>query len=231
MWVVVLPVCSMSFIDMPERCRHHFRSLRFYLFNFYFLKKNDSNLKHLQRKMTCDSLFTLCYTSLFLLPRWPRGPNFLLSEDGRREGRCLEDCRGRCDGRESNSAVLQELGEICGRETNSEKEREREGVRGQERWCVVAKQRLITKSPSIMLVVPCLPSRPGSLSLSLCLSHKHTHIYTQTHSRARAHTHRFLYFHFNYLIKGNKRTGALWIWKRGPEEWLGCSCVGFCCFI
>lgn len=33
-------------------------------------------------------------------------------------------------------------------------------VRGHERWCVVAKQQLITKSPSILLVMPCPPSRP-----------------------------------------------------------------------
>ena len=88
------------------------------------------------------------------------------------------------------------------------REREREGVRGQERWCVVAKQRLITKSPSIMLVVPCLPSRPGSLSLSISLSHTHTHIHVITQG---------LHFHFNSSVKGNKRMEALRIWKRGPE--------------
>lgn len=53
-----------------------------------------------------------------------------------------------------------------------DKEREKGvGVRGQERWCVVAKQRLITKSPSIVLALPCPPSRPESLILFLTYTH------------------------------------------------------------
>lgn len=76
------------------------------------------------------------------------------------------------------------------------RKREGGGVRGQERWCVVAKQRLITKSPSITVVVPCPPSRPETLSLS------HARAYRDTRTLA-------LHFpHFNYSIRGNKRMGA-----------------------
>lgn len=49
-------------------------------------------------------------------------------------------------------------------------------VRGQERWCVVARQRLITKSPSILPVLPCPPCRPE--------------LHTQTHTHPHTHTNR-----------------------------------------
>lgn len=165
-------------------------------------------MKHPQKKRSSNSLLHFCSFTQRDLSRLYQSrlpPITWCIWRGECEGRRLGDCRGWCDGRKSNSAVLQELGEICGWETKSEQERERErkGVRGQERWCVVAKQRLITKSPGIMLVVPCLRSRPESLSL--CRAYIHVYIFT-------------------LIIKmnGNKRTDTFGIWKRAPEKGLSC---------
>lgn len=98
------------------------------IFTLYFLVflKKDSNLKHLQRKMSSNSLFAHCYTSLFLHRKWPLQALSVPTSSHHlvHLKRGVWGMFGRlqwCDGRESNSAVLQELGEICGWETKSEK--------------------------------------------------------------------------------------------------------------
>lgn len=74
------------------------------------------------------------------------------------------------------SRVRERGGEVVdGRDKERKGEGMEEGrVRGQERWCVVARQRLITKSPSILPVLPCPPCRPE--------------LHTQTHTHPHTHT-------------------------------------------
>lgn len=72
-------------------------------------------------------------------------------------------------GGEQQCSTVRAGGELEMVETKRERGGREEGrVRGHERWCVVAKQRLITKSPSILLVLPCPPSRPEL--------HTHSHL-------------------------------------------------------
>lgn len=177
--------CSVCvFHDMWEHCRHHFRSLRFYLFNFYYNMIPIWNSCKGRRLLILSSLSVtlLCFftrsdlvvpTSSHLLVHLKRGDVWNTAEGGVMGGRATEQCF------RSWVRSVDERQRV--------RKREREGVRGQERWCVVAKQRLITKSPSIMLVVPCLPSRTGSLSLSLFLSLTNIHTYTFIHKHTHTH--------------------------------------------
>lgn len=81
----------------------------------------------------------------------------------------MNEERGIEGGGKQRYSTVRALGEVEMGETKRKRgEREEESVRGHERWCVVAKQRLVTKSPSILLMLPCPPSRPE------LRTHKHT---------------------------------------------------------
>lgn len=78
-------------------------------------------------------------------------------------------------------------------------------VRGHERWCVVAKQQLITKSPSILLVMPCLPSKAW-------ITHTHVHTVRFMCSLCNLSIRSKCWCSFN--LKNNDR-----IWYFDLEQW------------